>query len=56
MKKLIERIRNQKGVTIPEYAIILALVSVAVLMAAPSITGGVEHVFNHVVTFLMAAG
>lgn len=56
MKKLIERIRNQKGVTIPEYAIILALVSVAVLIAAPSITSGVQHVFTHVVDFLLAAG
>ena len=38
--------RNEKGVTIVEYAIMLALIAVAVAGAAPNITSAVLGVFS----------
>jgi len=37
---------KQKGVTIVEYAIMLALIAVAVAVAAPSLTSAVVGVFS----------
>ncbi len=37
---------RRKGVTIVEYAIMLALVAVAIAMSVPSITSAVTGVFN----------
>ena len=37
---------NQKGVTIVEYAIMLALIAIAIAVAAPNITSAVMGVFN----------
>jgi Flp pilus assembly pilin Flp len=38
--------RNQKGVTVVEYAIMLALIAIAVAVAAPNITSAVLSVFS----------
>jgi Flp pilus assembly pilin Flp len=38
--------RNQKGVTVVEYAIMLALIAIAVAVAAPNITSAVVGVFS----------
>ncbi len=38
--------KRQKGVTIVEYAIMLALIAIAIAVAAPNITSAVMGVFN----------
>jgi Flp pilus assembly pilin Flp len=38
--------RSQKGVTVVEYAIMLALIAIAVAAAAPNITSAVVGVFS----------
>jgi Flp pilus assembly pilin Flp len=38
--------RNEKGVTVVEYAIMLALIAIAVAVAAPNITSAVVGVFG----------
>lgn len=38
--------KNQKGVTVVEYAIMLALVAIAVAVAAPNITSAVVGTFG----------
>jgi Flp pilus assembly pilin Flp len=38
--------KSQKGVTIVEYAIMLALIAVAIAVAAPNITSAVTGVFS----------
>ena len=38
--------RNAKGVTIVEYAIMLALIAIAIAVSAPSITSAVTGVFG----------
>jgi Flp pilus assembly pilin Flp len=37
---------NEKGVTVVEYAIMLALIAIAVAVAAPNITSAVVGVFG----------
>jgi Flp pilus assembly pilin Flp len=37
---------NRKGVTVVEYAIMLALIAIAVAVAAPNITSAVVGVFS----------
>jgi Flp pilus assembly pilin Flp len=51
MKKLL---RDRKGVTVPEYAVMLSLVAVAVLIAAPTLTDGVMKVFSYITTTIGA--
>jgi len=38
--------RKQRGVTIVEYAIMLALIAIAIAIAAPNVTSAVINVFN----------
>ena len=38
--------RNNKGVTVVEYAIMLALIAIAVAVAAPNLTSAILGVFN----------
>jgi Flp pilus assembly pilin Flp len=38
--------KNAKGVTIVEYAIMLALIAVAIAVSAPSLTSAVAGVFG----------
>jgi Flp pilus assembly pilin Flp len=37
---------KQKGVTIVEYAIMLALIAIAIAVAAPNVTSAIIGVFN----------
>jgi Flp pilus assembly pilin Flp len=41
-----KRNKRTKGVTVVEYAIMLALIAIAVAVAAPNITSAVLGVFN----------
>ena len=43
---LMHKKNKQRGVTIVEYAIMLALVAIAIAVAAPSLTSAVVNVFN----------
>jgi Flp pilus assembly pilin Flp len=43
---LVQRKNKQHGVTIVEYAIMLAVLAIAVAVAAPSVTSAVVGVFN----------
>jgi Flp pilus assembly pilin Flp len=43
---LMEKKNKRSGVTIVEYAIMLALVAIAIAVAAPSFTSAVVNVFN----------
>ncbi len=51
MKRLL---RDCKGVTVPEYAVMLSLVAVAVLLAAPTLIDGIMTVFNYITTTIGA--
>jgi Flp pilus assembly pilin Flp len=42
-----EKSKRQKGVTTVEYAIMLALVAIAVAIASPNISSAVITVFQH---------
>ena len=50
------RSRRQKGVTTVEYAIMLALIAIAVASAAPGISNAVVSVFSRTATCLNAIG
>ena len=43
---LMQKKKKQHGVTIVEYAIMLALVAIAIAVAAPTVTSAVVGVFN----------
>jgi Flp pilus assembly pilin Flp len=45
-ENLMQKERNQKGVTVVEYAIMLALIAIAVAVAAPNVTSAVIGVFS----------
>ncbi len=56
-RTFVERIRGsygnaEKGVTTVEYAVMLALVALAVALAAPNIRDGVVNIFNATATEL----
>jgi Flp pilus assembly pilin Flp len=42
----VQKKKNQKGVTVVEYAIMLALIAIAVAVAAPNITSAVVGTFG----------
>jgi Flp pilus assembly pilin Flp len=46
------RKRKDKGVTIVEYAIMLAVIAVAVMMLTPNISSGVKQVFSNTTSIL----
>ena len=48
--------RQEKGVTTVEYAIMLALVAVAVALATPGISDAVTSVFDEAATAMTSAG
>ena len=48
--------RKQKGVTTVEYAIMLALIAIAVAAAAPGISNAVVSVFARAATCMNAVG
>ena len=45
---------QEQGVTIVEYAIMLVLVAVAVIIAGPNITDGITQLFSGVSAYLSA--
>jgi Flp pilus assembly pilin Flp len=45
-KAVMKKKNNKKGVTVVEYAIMLALIAIAVAVAAPNITSAVVGVFS----------
>jgi Flp pilus assembly pilin Flp len=46
MRNFIKKKNRNKGVTVVEYAIMLALIAIAVAVAAPNITSAVVSVFG----------
>ena len=44
--RLSKRLRDENGQTIVEYALIIVLVALAVLLANPSITGAIAKTFQ----------
>ena len=46
LNQMKHRIKRQKGVTVVEYAIMLALVAIAVALATPNIASAVISVFS----------
>ena len=50
MKKLVEFIKREDGVTAPEYALIAALVAVFIIGAVQALGGGVSNAFNSIAT------
>jgi len=48
-------LREQDGVTVPEYALMLALVAVAVIVASPTLTSGILGIFDFISTNLTTA-
>jgi Flp pilus assembly pilin Flp len=48
--------REEKGVTTVEYAIMLALVAVAVALATPGISDAVTSVFDEATTAMTSGG
>ena len=55
-KEIVNKNKQEKGVTTVEYAVMLALVAVGVLTLDPDISGTVTGVFTSVVDLLGAAG
>jgi Flp pilus assembly pilin Flp len=49
-------VRSEKGVTTVEYAIMLALVAVAVALATPGISDAVTSVFDEATTAMTSGG
>jgi Flp pilus assembly pilin Flp len=45
-ENIVQKKKNNKGVTVVEYAIMLALIAIAVAVAAPNITSAVLSVFS----------
>ena len=61
MKKLIDKITyflfyNEKGATAVEYALIVALIAVAIIAAVLALGGGINGIFNKITTELGKAG
>jgi Flp pilus assembly pilin Flp len=46
--EIIEKRKGEKGVTTVEYAVMLVLVAIAVMLANPNISGAVTGVFTQV--------
>ena len=46
LNQMKRRIKRQKGVTVVEYALMLALVAIAVALATPNIASAVISVFS----------
>ncbi len=43
---MVQSKRKQSGVTIVEYAIMLALIAIAIAVSAPTVTSAIVNVFN----------
>lgn len=52
MVKLMKNLRNKKGQGLVEYALIIALVSIAAVVALKTLTNGVNNQFSSVTSTL----
>jgi pilus assembly protein Flp/PilA len=52
MIELLNRMRNEKGQGMAEYALILVLVSIAAIAALTALGGSITDVFNRIVAAL----
>jgi pilus assembly protein Flp/PilA len=50
MKKFMELLKREDGVTAPEYALIAALVAVFIIGAVTALGGGVSNAFDSIAT------
>ena len=55
MKKLMEFVKREDGVTAPEYALIVALVAVVIIGAVTLLGTGVQAAFNAIANAIGAA-
>ena len=49
VNKLITWVREESGQTLVEYALIIALVSIALVLALQALAGGIDGVFSDIV-------
>ena len=56
MKKLMELIKREDGVTAPEYALIASLVAVAIIAAVTALGGSISGAFDSIVAAINGAG
>ena len=61
MKKLIEKIKyflfySEKGATAVEYALIVALIAVAIIAAVAALGGGITGAFEKITTAVNSTG
>lgn len=56
MIELLNRIRNEKGQGMAEYALILVLVSIVAIVALSALGRSITDVFNEIVATLSARG
>ena len=56
MKKFMELIKREDGVTAPEYALIASLVAVAIIVAVTALGGSVSGAFQAISTAIDNAG
>jgi len=48
MKKLMELVKREDGVTAPEYALIAALIAVVIIGAVTALGGAIERTFTNI--------
>ena len=56
MKKFMELIKREEGVTAPEYALIASLVAVAIIVAVTALGGSISGAFDAIVVAINGAG
>ncbi len=56
LRRLVVRVRDDKGQALAEYGLIIALVSVAAIAALALLAGGIIEVFTEVAAELTGAG
>ncbi len=49
MKKLMRFFKDEEGVVMIEYALIAALIGVALIVVLTYVAGGIENIFNYIV-------
>ena len=52
LKKLMAKMRNEEGQGLVEYALIIVLVSVALVAALGMLTGGISNAFSRAISAL----
>jgi len=52
---MIKKIKDNKGVTTVEYAVMLVLIAIAVMVANPNISTAITGVFTHITQLLTPA-